>query len=149
MSKKLAVFGTMFAVLCVLAFGMQANAETKVVAKPVAAKTSTAPVHHSTKPVSATSAAKKGAKCSACPNVTALGAIEVKTEGNVKTAYLKVSESKTDDGKACCNSMTGKEVKLTGAKTADAEKLVGKQVEVKGACKAGSEINAASITEKK
>ena len=91
------------------------------------------------------------AKAADCPKdmkVTMTGTIEVKTEGNAKTAYLKVSEAKCEKGKAC-EGMAGKEIKLGGAKASEAEKLAGKTVEVQGTCKAGKELEVASLAEKK
>ena len=93
--------------------------------------------------------AAKGAECPKDMKVTMTGTVEVKTEGNVKTASRKVSEAKADDGKTCCEAMKGKDIKLSGDKAVDAEKLAGKQAEVKGVCKAGKELEVASVTEKK
>ena len=90
-----------------------------------------------------------GGDCAKSCAVTATGTVDVKTEGSAKTASLKVSDAKADDGKTCCAAMKGKEIKLSGEKAAEAEKLAGKQVEVKGTCKAGKELEVASVTEKK
>jgi hypothetical protein len=62
--------------------------------------------------------------------------------------YLAISDAKADDGKTCCAGMKGKTLKIVGAKAADAGKLEGKQVEVKGTCKAGKEMDAASVAAK-
>lgn len=90
-----------------------------------------------------------GGDCAKSCNVTATGTVAVKTEGTTKTASLTVSDAKADDGKTCCQAMKGKEIKLSGAKAAEAEKLAGKQVEIKGVCKAGQELEVASVAEKK
>ena len=94
----------------------------------------------------------KAAECTGM-KATMTGKVEVKTEKvdgkDTKVPYLALSECKADDGKTCCADMKGKAVKLVGAKAADAEKLAGKQVEVKGTCKGGKEVDVASVAEKK
>lgn len=74
--------------------------------------------------------------------VTATGKIEVKD----KVSMLKISEAKGADGKAVAD-LAGKDLKVVGAKAADAEKLGGKEVEAKGTVK-GAEIDVTAIAEK-
>ncbi|MCX5759042.1 MAG: hypothetical protein NTU83_11150 [Candidatus Hydrogenedentes bacterium] len=82
------------------------------------------------------------------------GKVEAKTEKaadgkEMKSYYLSVSDAKCAAGKEC-PQMKGKTVKLTGAKAAEAEKLAGKQVDVKGTCGSScAEFDVASVTEKK
>jgi hypothetical protein len=64
--------------------------------------------------------------------------------------YLTLSaDCKVADGKTCCANSKGKTVKVVGAKAGDVEKLAGKEVEIKGTCKGGKEIDVALVAEKK
>jgi len=72
------------------------------------------------------------------------GKVEVKE----KVCSIKVSEAKGDDGKVIAD-LKGKDLKVTGAKCADVEKLAGKEVEAKGKIKDNKEIDVASVAEKK
>ena len=80
--------------------------------------------------------------------VTLTGTIEVKTEGGAKVAYLKVSEPKTK-AHASHARMAGREIKLTGEKLAQVEKLAGKTVVAHGNLMAGKEMRVLSLTESK
>ncbi len=81
------------------------------------------------------------------------GKVEAKTEKGadgkeVTSYYLSVSDAKCAAGKEC--PLKGKTIKLTGPKAAEAEKLAGKQVDVKGTCGSGcADFDVASVTEKK
>lgn len=62
-------------------------------------------------------------------------------------SYVKVAVAKDDAGKTMAN-MKGMDLKVVGPKAVDAEKLAGKEVEVKGVVKGGKEIVADSVAEK-
>lgn len=104
-------------------------------------------------------AAKDGKACCAAAKAPAgpaelTGKVEAKTEKGadgkeVTSCYVTVSDAKCAAGKECAQ-MKGKTVKLTGSKAAEAQKLAGKQVAVKGTCgSACTEFDVASVTEKK
>jgi len=74
--------------------------------------------------------------------VTATGKIAVKD----KVSSLAVTQATGADGKVQAD-LAGKTLKIVGAKAAEAEKLAGKTVEVKGTVK-GADIDASAIGEK-
>lgn len=82
---------------------------------------------------------------------TVTGKVEVKIEKvdgkDAKVSYVKVAVAKDDAGKTMAN-MKGMDLKVVGPKAVDAEKLAGKEVEVKGVVKGGKEIVADSVAEK-
>ncbi len=76
---------------------------------------------------------------------TLTGKLEVKD----KVVSLAVASAKGADGKDL-PALKGKTLKLTGPKAAEAEKLAGKEVEVKGMLKNNdTEVTAMSVTEAK
>jgi hypothetical protein len=62
-------------------------------------------------------------------------------------ASIQVKEAKDDSGKAIAD-LAGKTLKVVGAKSADAVKLNGKDVEAKGTVKNNAEIDLTAIAEK-
>ncbi|MCX5770940.1 MAG: hypothetical protein NTZ09_11800 [Candidatus Hydrogenedentes bacterium] len=92
-----------------------------------------------------------GAEIAKETKATVMGKLEVKTEKlankEVKVAYIAVSEAKGADGKIMSN-LSGKTLKVVGAKAMEAEKLAGKEVTLTGMIK-GNTIQATSLMEKK
>ena len=84
-----------------------------------------------------------GAAYAADVAATVTGKVEVKD----KVCSIKVAEAKGADGKAIAD-LKDKVLKVVGAKCADVEKLVGKNVEAKGTVK-GADLDVASVAEKK
>lgn len=79
---------------------------------------------------------------------TVVGKVEVKTVGAVKTCTIAVASATGADGKAI-DALKGKALKVVGAKCADVEKLVGKNVEAKGTLKEkDTQIDVATVAEK-
>jgi glycine betaine/choline ABC-type transport system substrate-binding protein len=64
-----------------------------------------------------------------------------------KVVSIKIAEAKGADGKVVAD-LTGKTLKVTGAKVADVEKLAGKEVQVKGTVK-GTDIDVTMVAEVK
>jgi hypothetical protein len=91
-------------------------------------------------------AAAQPAKAEA--KVTVVGKVAVKTENNVKSVTITVTEAKDAAGAAMA-SLVGKALKVTGAKVADVEKLADKVVTATGTlADKDTAINVTTVAEK-